>query len=554
MIQRTFHHHSTRVIALARLVLAAVFLVALWLDPSRANPRPDLAFAMLGAYIVWAAVVLVATWRSWWLEFRLEAIAHLIDVAAFGALVYVTDGYTSPFYTFFVFLLLSTSIRWSWRETALTAAAVLVLFAASGWAVVALSSAEINPQGLLIQFSYLIVLSLVFIWFGINQPGDPAPVLEARETRQGELPPIEAALRHAADMLRAPRLVCVWWQKEEPWINLCELEAGEYRSERIGPQNFGEIISAPANDSAFLFNAERQRALCLSRRDAHELEAFVQTFDPRFVARFHVDEGLAIRIRAWNHEGEVFAMGMKGLCTDDLKTAEALGHEISARFDRSSMVAASEEAAVNQARISLARDLHDTVVQVLAGASFRLEALKTWIAGGNDPAPEIEAIKAELVAEQRNLRSFISEMRSVKGSMRSTDLMAGLPALAEQLQQRWNLECELRLAGTEIEGKMWMEHELHQIVREAAANAARHGKATTLSIDLRRDGGNLEISIADNGVGFPAPKPTGRSGRAATVQPWSVYERVKALGGTLSLASDPGGARLDIRVPLEDAI
>ena len=43
-------------------------------------------------------------------------------------MVLLTEGYTSPFFIFFMFLLLSAAIRWGWRETALTAVLVTVLY------------------------------------------------------------------------------------------------------------------------------------------------------------------------------------------------------------------------------------------------------------------------------------------------------------------------------------------------------------------------------------------------------------------------------------------
>jgi signal transduction histidine kinase len=200
--------------------------------------------------------------------------------------------------------------------------------------------------------------------------------------------------------------------------------------------------------------------------------------------------------------------------------------------------------------MSLARDLHDSVVQVLAGASFRLEALKSWIRAGRDAEPEIETIKADLTTEQRNIRTFIAALRSGRSSTRQTDLTAGLPLLCEQIERRWNLSCELETQSGHLPAPIWIEHELHQIVREAAANAARHGHATSLKIGLDNDGEELELSIQDNGVGFPS----GRSndGREPP-SPWTVHERVKGLGGTLSLftGAGGGGSRLQIRLPMD---
>ena len=160
----------------------------------------------------------------------------------------------------------------------------------------------------------------------------------------------------------------------------------------------------------------------------------------------------------------------------------------------------------------------------------------------------VERLERELhlTAEQRNVRAFIGALRSGRGSMRQTDLAAGLPDLIHQIERRWNLACDLSRPRREIAAPIWVEHELHQIIREAAANAARHGRASALHVALSDGGGDIELSITDNGIGFPS---TGEDG-GTTASPWTVHERVKGLGGTLSLFSGGEGSRLQIRVPI----
>jgi len=554
MIQRAFQHRSGRVIALGRLVLASVFLIAIWLDPTQPIQFPGIAYTLLIAYVVWSVAVLVLTWSSWWLQFRLAATVHLIDVASFAVLVFFTEGYTSPFYTFFVFLILSAAIRWGWRETALTAVAVLILFLAAGAAALAISGAEFDLQRLLIRFSHLVVLSLLLIWFDVYEQGgdqdapDPswAPPLET------DTPPIQPAMRQAAERMKARRIVFVWWQREEPWINIAVLEGEDFTSERVGPEHYGAIFSDSADELPFLFDARRDRGLRTMPDDRNQLIGFRQSFQADFTRRFRLRKGLAIRVRARDCEGEMFALGVGGLSTDDLRTGYALGLDISALFDHASMLAVSEEAAVARAKMSLARDLHDSVVQVLAGTSFRLEALKSWIKAGNDADADIEAMKAELATEQRNVRTFIAGLRSGRSSTRLTDLASGLPLLVEQVRRRWDLDFDLSRASDPIKGPLWFEHELHQIIREAATNAARHGKATALTIEMVDNGGMLELNIADNGIGFHTTTGPVNQEQQEQVSPWSVHERVRGLGGTLSLFSGSTGSELRIRVPLEN--
>ena len=553
MIQATFQHRSGRVIALGRLVLAAVFLLAIWFDPTQPNQQPEVAYALLGLYVGWSAVLLVLTWSNWWYDYRLADRAHFVDLGVFGIIVFFTEGYTSPFYTFFVFLLLSSAIRRSWRDTALTAVAVLVLFVTAGMAVFLLGNAELDLYRLLVRSVYLVVLSLLFIWFGINQQSQQPTAASAAPDLplDADVPPVEAALRLARERLRAPRLVLAWWHDEEPWLNAAELDGQDFRREQFAPDRFGPLVSDRTGDASFLFDLRRGRTLARNPADPYRPLEIRQRIDPAFAERFRLDNGLAVGIRSRDYQGELFALAIDGLCLDDLKTAQRLGADIAASFDRSSMVAVSEEAAVTRAKTSLARDLHDSVIQALSGAAFRLEALKSWIKAGEDPGPEIDTVKAELAAEQRNIRAFIATLRGGRGSTRTTDLSSGLPYVAEELRQRWNLNCELD-GETAVRGPLWMEHEIHQIIREAAANAVRHGGATRLSIAMTAADGHLDLSIADNGAGL-GEGAREKAGEGARSSPKSVQERAHGLGGSFSLVSSTEGCRLDIQVPLVDA-
>ena len=548
MIQATFRHRSGRVIAMGRLVLATVFLLAVYLDPSQPSQNPDVAYSLLVGYLVWSAGLLVLTWASWWLDYRLAALAHLVDIAAFGTLVYCTEGYTSPFYTFFVFLLLSSAIRWSWRETALTALAVAILFFAAGAAVLMTGSAEFDLQRLMIRLTHLIVLSLLFIWFRVNQQNETGEIRSAQLelAQDAEDQPIRLAMQHAADRTKAGLIIFAWSEPREPWIHVAELKDGHFTSDRLGPDEFSQVVGDEARGCAFLFDSKNERGVCQISRGSHRLRGFHHTFDAKLSQRYRLDRGLAIPIRCHDYDGIMLALEIEGLCTDDLRIGQLLATEIAAFFDRSSMRVVSEDAALSRAQMALGRDLHDSVVQVLAGATFRLEALKSWIKAGRDPDPEIESVKADLTAEQRNIRSFIAALRSGRSSIQQTDLRAGLPDLIQQIQRRWNLTCDLAGPPGEIVAPDWVEHEVHQIIREAAANAARHGHATALHVALHNGGGDIELTITDNGVGFPSAQVEG----GMITSPWTVHERVKALGGTLSLFSGGGGSRLQIRVPL----
>ena len=107
-----FKYQSGRVIALGRVILASLFLLSILLARSQTQTA-DPTYPLLVVYLLFASVLALLTWRNWWLDARLAAPAHAIDMAVFTAIVFSANGYTSPFFLFFLLPLLSAAIRWS---------------------------------------------------------------------------------------------------------------------------------------------------------------------------------------------------------------------------------------------------------------------------------------------------------------------------------------------------------------------------------------------------------------------------------------------------------
>jgi signal transduction histidine kinase len=82
------------------------------------------------------------------------------------------------------------------------------------------------------------------------------------------------------------------------------------------------------------------------------------------------------------------------------------------------------------------------------------------------------------------------------------------------------------------------------MLREAVANAVRHGGAKRIDVGLAVANDQLQMRVADNGAGFP--KANGIS--AAT--PWSLKERVERAHGSIRLDSEPGSTNILISLPL----
>ena len=206
------------------------------------------------------------------------------------------------------------------------------------------------------------------------------------------------------------------------------------------------------------------------------------------------------------------------------------------------MFEAAEEGAEGRSRLTLARDLHDSVVQFLAGAAFRIEAMKRAHASGREIAPDLDELKQLMLQEQGELRTFITAMRS--GPEVAFDAAAkDVEALAEGLSRQWGIACESSARSADLMIPARLHQDVRQLVREAVANAVRHAGAKSVTIALAAADKKLRLELTNDGVRYP------RTGDGLEL-PQSLSERVQHAGGSMEIARGMGVTRVSISLPI----
>ncbi len=163
-------------------------------------------------------------------------------------------------------------------------------------------------------------------------------------------------------------------------------------------------------------------------------------------------EGLAIPVETEAYFGILIVSQIPGLCTDDLVVGEHIGEEVARAMSRATSVHLAQVANSGQARLSFARDLHDSVIQLLAGTSFRLEGIRQVVRDGGDPRRDIDALQQELSIEQRDLRSFIRQLREEEPKTSTAGLRKGLEHLLERMDRQWDAQCLLIRCPESLKG------------------------------------------------------------------------------------------------------
>ena len=240
----------------------------------------------------------------------------------------------------------------------------------------------------------------------------------------------------------------------------------------------------------------------------------------------------------------MFALGCHQ--SDDLLSlATIVARRIGAEIEHDWLRRKLQLTAVQRERSRLTRNLHDGLLQALTASGLSLKLC----AKNADPqtGTEIERVRGNLAQEQARLRRLVDNARlSLESTKIASDVLAELGAY-------WDCETAVRvdLAAAEISAELAGHVQL--ICAEAVANAARHGGASRVAVDLRCDGEKLFLGIEDNGRGFSGVNGTYSDGVIATlaVYPHSIYERVKEMGGHTTISSSPAGTKLNIQLPIQ---
>ena len=202
--------------------------------------------------------------------------------------------------------------------------------------------------------------------------------------------------------------------------------------------------------------------------------------------------------------------------------------------------------AILSERNRVARELHDTLEQGLAGITLQLEA----VAGSFDASPG--AARQSLDVARQMLRYSLEEARRSVMDLRSEaldsrDLAGALTSLARQMTVGTSPRVEVRVEGTVRRLDAAHEHHLLRIGLEALTNALRHADASRIDIVLRFAPEAVGLVVRDDGRGLGQGRmdlPGGHFGLQG------IRERVDKLGGTVEIESRAGeGLQLTVIVP-----
>ncbi|MFV0134988.1 sensor histidine kinase [Streptomyces sp. HMX87] len=212
------------------------------------------------------------------------------------------------------------------------------------------------------------------------------------------------------------------------------------------------------------------------------------------------------------------------------------------RHNRLVLARETEQRAVSEERLRIARELHDVVghhlslINVQSAAALR--RLRKDPAGGAERAQDaLGAVKDASKEALRELRATLGALRQV-GEAAPTAPAAGLDRLGELVDSARLAGLDVRVLRDGGRGPLPAEVDLaaYRIVQESLTNVARHAHATAVTVRTEQGPGQVVVEVTDNGRG-PA-----RTGTPAGSGISGMRERARALGGELTAGPAAGPA------------
>jgi signal transduction histidine kinase len=270
--------------------------------------------------------------------------------------------------------------------------------------------------------------------------------------------------------------------------------------------------------------------------------------DPKLMKEFSIRGVASAPFTGAICTGRVFILDRDTWSDDHLLLTEIISARTGIELDRIAIQRQNEEAVAARERTRLTRDLHDGVLQSLTAGALQLNLAEKALE--QDRRSRLELVKQLLAKEQRRIREFVDEVFPKPGAEKGAILGRDLRQQVEETARFWNCTASLSVAPADAKVPQALAVQLSLMLSEAVANAARHGGASNIDVVMEKSEGNLVINVRDNGKGFDGRPSQDPYQQPVDIGVASLRERVRGLGGSLTVSTRPTGSELAIRFPV----
>ncbi len=239
-------------------------------------------------------------------------------------------------------------------------------------------------------------------------------------------------------------------------------------------------------------------------------------------------------------------VGKPFTCTDLIGLGYVANQAVIA-LEHASMAAGLQSLAVIDERSRIAREMHDSLAQILGYLGIEMQTLEALVHQGDQAAvlEELQEARKSIKSAQADVRENILSLRTALAG--KTSLIAALKEYVEEFGIQTGViteivdQCDSELALAPL-----AETECVRIVQEALANVRKHAQAEHVRVTFRSQRDRIEIWIADDGVGIaPGAVAHGHFGLQ------TMRERAESVGGKVTVTSLIGqGTTVTVSLPM----
>jgi signal transduction histidine kinase len=546
---------AERTIAAGRVALALSSLFAVWLDPAEPARFAQVSYELHFAYVAYSVLLAVGTWR-WEGGTRLPIVTHVIDIIASSAFQYLTLGPSSPFFMYFLFSMFCGAIRWGPKGTLITGGVVIVSYAImTASAAENLYPSQNDLNRMISRLVYLAVTAGMLVYLGRYEARLrsgierlarwPLPAGKSTERALSE------TLEHACGILSAERALAVWEVAEEPGIQIASWSSSGLTLARQSPDGVLPMLPATLSDKVVLSagSIDADATILVNEPRGHLAEHRGLPLNGGVLDLLH-GEGLASSpFQTDSCTGRVFFTGLGTPTPEIVPLTDVVSRAVGWSIEQIQLTERLQEIGASEERIRLARDLHDGLLQSLTGVRLELRALQTAVEEHDESAAgRLHALERALAMEQRELRLFINGLKPAEAARQDDDsLAARLDDLGQRIALEWKTPVSIRVAASARTSSTAVAQAVPLMVHEAVVNAMKHARPTRVAVTVDQTNGHLRIVVRDDGCGFDFKgRQDHETLNQSTEVPRSLFDRVTALGGQMSIDSTPEGSQVEM--------
>jgi signal transduction histidine kinase len=574
---------TERWLATARVALTIAAEFALWMEPVRGLAYSRWLYWLLTVYLAHGVVVMILVRFRPHSTTAFRLVVHSLDIVWPVLISMFAPAQRGPFFLFFVFVMAAAAYRWGLWETVGTAGAAVALLWAEALAVNAglegavdqwlhvvhlprlgVSVKELDTQQLVMSSVYLIVLGFLLGYMSENQKKVRAEravitrVLSSTRVEAGLTGTMQQILGEVMSIYGASRVLGASQEAHSYRVFLAEVKRGTEGAEAL---RWTEAL--PENEKVYLFDspadavyASRSGAgfqAVLLNREGERLRNTGAGFLEALARAEKFDSMVSVAFvfgSEWSGRVLVFDPEMMGEPEEELRFLQEFAQQVGPAIYNVYLMRRLRERAGAVERARFARELHDGAIQSLIAVEMQLDVLR------RQSGTQAPVVNAELGRIQKLLREEVLKLRELMQAMKSFEvnadrLLGFISDTVERFRRETGIAAEFVSELDRVDLAQKSCRELARIVQESLVNVRKHSGAHNVLVRLAQRSGNLQLTVEDDGKGFPF------SGRISDAElettgkgPAVIRERVRLLSGELTIESTPGhGARLEVRIP-----